>query len=261
MTSSEHDEFGEVHVPDSAAGEAVAQDEEWFDVSVDGEQRRIRFHDYGAIYDVPGLYEHLFYDQLECRSPETVVGLLKRELDRSRTDPASLTALDLGAGNGIVGEALRAIGVRSIVGVDLLPEAAAAAQRDRPGIYEDYLVADLTQLSADERERLTKPRFNCLISVAALGFDDIPPEALATAYDEVQPGGWIALTIKEDFLTTDDPSGFQKLIRRMLDEKLLHLRTQERYRHRLSSNGQPLYYVALIAIKDDDRPAAALLFS
>jgi hypothetical protein len=145
--------------------------------------------------------------------------------------------------------------------VDLLPEAAAAAKRDRPQVYEDYLVADLTQLSADERERLAKPEFNCLISVAALGFDDIPPEALATAYDEIQAGGWIALTIKEDFLTTEDPSGFQKLIRRMLDEKLLDLRTHERYRHRLSSNGQPLYYVALIAVKNDDRRAAELVSS
>jgi SAM-dependent methyltransferase len=259
MTRSDQDEFEEVRVPNSSGEETVAQDEEWFVVSMDGEERRIRFHDYGAIYDVPGLYEHLFYDQLECKSPQTVVGLLKRELDREGTDPASLTALDLGAGNGIVGEELRAIGVRSIVAVDLLPEAAAAAKRDRPEVYEDYLVADLTQLTADERERLAKRQFTCLISVAALGFDDIPPEALATAYDELQPGGWIALTIKEDFLTTQDPSGFQKLIRRMLDEKLLELRTHERYRHRLSSNGQPLYYVALIAVKNDDRRAAELV--
>jgi trans-aconitate methyltransferase len=256
---SSPDEFTEVHVPDSAADETMAQDEEWFNVSVDGEQRRIRFHDYGVIYAVPGLYERIFYEELECRSPKTVVGLLKQELERVGTDPTSLTALDLGAGNGIVGEELRAIGVSSIVGVDLLPEAAAAAQRDRPEVYDDYLVADLTQLSADEQRRLTERKFNCLISVAALGFDDIPPQALATAYDQVLPGGWIALTIKEDFLTTEDPSGFQKLIRQMIDEKLLDLRTHERYRHRLSSNGEPLYYVALIAVKSDDRRAAELV--
>jgi hypothetical protein len=256
---SSQDEFADLHVPDSPGGDAIAQDEEWFDVSVDGQPRRIRFHDYGAIYAVPGLYERIFYDELECRSPKTVVGLLKRELELDGTDPASLTALDLGAGNGIVGEELRAIGVSSIVGVDLLPEAAAAAARDRPGVYDDYLVADLTELSADERRRLSERNFNCLISVAALGFDDIPPEALATAYDQVSAGGWIALTIKEDFLTTEDPSGFQKLIRRMIDEKLLDLRTHERYRHRLSSNGQPLYYVALIAVKNDDRAATELV--
>ena len=256
---SSQDEFADLHVPDSPGDHAIAQDEEWFGVSVDGQPRRIRFHDYGAIYAVPGLYERIFYEELECRSPKTVVGLLKRELERDGTDPASLTALDLGAGNGIVGEELRAIGVSSIVGVDLLPEAAAAAARDRPAVYDDYLVADLTELSDAERRRLSKRNFNCLISVAALGFDDIPPEALATAYDQVRPGGWIALTIKEDFLTTEDPSGFQKLIRRMIDEQLLDLRTHERYRHRLSSNGQPLYYVALIAVKNDDRAATELV--
>jgi predicted TPR repeat methyltransferase len=253
------DEFADLHVPESPGGDAIAQDEEWFDVSVDGQPRRIRFHDYGAIYAVPGLYERIFYEKLECRSPKTVVGLLRHELERDGTDPASLIALDLGAGNGIVGEELRAIGVSAIVGVDLLPEAAAAAARDRPGVYDDYLVADLTELSADESRRLSERPFNCLISVAALGFDDIPPEALATAYDRVRPGGWIALTIKEDFLTTEDPSGFQKLIRRMIDERLLELRTHERYRHRLSSNGQPLYYVALIAVKNDGRAATELL--
>jgi predicted TPR repeat methyltransferase len=249
----------DVHLPDSPRGEELAQDEEWFDLDpVDGQTRRIRFHDYAAIYEVPGLYERLFYEQLECRSPQTVVGLLKRELDRDGVDPASLTALDLGAGNGIVGEELRRIGVSSIVGVDLLPAAAAAAARDRPDAYDDYLVADLTELTSEEHQRLAH-RFSCLVSVAALGFDDIPPLALATAYDEVRAGGWIALTIKEDFLTTQDPTGFQKLIRAMLDEGLLELRTHERYRHRLSSTGQPLYYVALIAVKQDDRRATELV--
>jgi predicted TPR repeat methyltransferase len=249
----------DVQIPDSPDGEELAQDEEWFDLPVDGQQRRIRFHDYATIYGVPGLYERLFYEQLECRSPATVVGLLKRELDSDGVDPASLTALDLGAGNGIVGEELRRIGVSSIVGVDLLPAAAAAAARDRPDVYDDYLVADLTGLTPEEHRRLAARQFNCLVSVAALGFDDIPPLALATAYDEVQAGGWIALTIKEDFLTTEDPSGFQKLIRQMIDEKLLDLRTHERYRHRLSSNGEPLYYVALIAVKNDDRRATELV--
>ena len=37
---------------------------------------RLRFHDYGSIYERPGLYEYLFYDLLECRSPERGVGLL-----------------------------------------------------------------------------------------------------------------------------------------------------------------------------------------
>jgi SAM-dependent methyltransferase len=253
------EEFDKVDVPERSPGEAVAQDEEWFDVSIQGERRRINFHDYGAIYDVPGLYEQLFYEQLRCTSPKTVVGLLEAELQRSDTDPGSLVVLDLGAGNGMVGEELHGIGVREIVGVDLLPEAAAAARRDRPELYDEYVVADLTQLEGEEREQLAARPFNCLISVAALGFGDIPPEALATAYDLIEPGGWIALTIKEDFLTTLDPSGFERLLRRMLDAEMLDLKARKRYRHRLSSNGDGLYYIAMIAKKADDRRLTELI--
>ncbi|MEA2211130.1 MAG: hypothetical protein QOF83_1078 [Solirubrobacteraceae bacterium] len=261
---SHEQEVEEIHVPRRPTGQPVPQDEEWFEVSVDGRRRRIGFHDYGAIFGIPGLYEQLFYDKLQCNSPQTVVGLLKAELERTDTDPGSLVALDLGAGNGMVGEELRGIGVRTVVGVDLLAEAAAATARDRPGVYDDYVVADLTCLDPEERERLrdagsdergavSQRVFNCLTSVAALGFGDIPPDALATAYDMVEPGGWIALTIKEDFLSSEDPSGFAGLIRRMLDEKMLDPYKVKRYRHRLSTNGDELYYVALIAAKNDGR--------
>jgi SAM-dependent methyltransferase len=257
-------EVQEIHVPRRSTGQAVPQDEEWFEVSVDGRRRRIRFHDYGAIFDIPGLYEQLFHHKLRCNSPKTVVGLLEAELERTDTDPGSLIALDLGAGNGMVGEELQGIGVRTVVGVDLLAEAAAATARDRPDVYHDYVVGDLTCLAPEEREQLSglgsdergpvsERVFNCLTSVAALGFGDIPPDALATAYDMIEPGGWIALTVKEDFLSSEDPSGFARLIRRMLDEKMLDPCTQKRYRHRLSSNGDDLYYVALIATKSDGR--------
>ena len=256
MSPTEEFEF---HLFDPASEVSLAQDEEWFYAEVDGARQRIRFHDYGLIYDVPGLYERLFYELLECKSPETVVGLLRNELEGAGVDPASLDVLDLGAGNGMVGEELREIGVNSVVGVDVLVAAAAAANRDRPGIYEDYVVADITRLSAPDRELLANRRFNCLTTVAALGFDDIPPEAFATAYDLISPGGWIALTIKEDFLTTADPSGFESLIRQLGDQGMLEVKTRKRYRHRLSSSGESLYYVALIATTVDGRRSAELI--
>lgn len=244
-------ELSEVLLPDPT-GVLMSQDEEWCEVGVNGDRRRIRFHDYAAIYEVPGLYEHLFYEKLECSSPQTVTALLEVELARSGTDPESLVVLDLGAGNGMVGEQLRGIGASSVIGVDLLPAAAEAAERDRPGVYDDYLVADLTRLSPTEREVLDRRSFTCLTSVAALGFGDIPPEVLAVAWNVIQPGGWIALTIKEDFLTTADPSGFDRLIRGMLDDGVLELKAQHRYRHRLSCQGEAIYYMAMIATKVGD---------
>lgn len=57
----------EIQLPE--VGQDLDQDEEWREVSVGGERRRIRFHDYHEIYDIPGFYERLFYDKLTCESP------------------------------------------------------------------------------------------------------------------------------------------------------------------------------------------------
>ena len=57
---------------------ALGQDEEWCLVRQNGATRKVRFHDYGEIYELPGLYERLFYDHLKCTSPETVARLFRR---------------------------------------------------------------------------------------------------------------------------------------------------------------------------------------
>ena len=110
----------------------LAQDEEYCIVVHEGKERRIRFHDYREIYKIPGLYEHLFCDRLRCTSPETVSSMLMDELTSSGCSPADLNVLELGAGNGLVGESLALRGVESIVGVDITKEAEAAAQRHEP---------------------------------------------------------------------------------------------------------------------------------
>ena len=67
----------------------------------------------------------------ECRSPAEVVGLLGRQLEADGVDPEELSVLDVGAGNGIVGEELRALGVSGLVGVDILP-GGRRGRRARP---------------------------------------------------------------------------------------------------------------------------------
>ena len=239
----------EVHVPDAASA-AGDQDEEWCEVVIDGRAERVRFHDYGRIYEIPGLYEQIFYEKLRCDSPRTVCSLLERALRDRDVAPDALAVLEVGAGNGMVGEELADLGVEKIVGIDILEEAAAAAERDRPGVYDDYKAIDLTDPPAAERRELEGHRFNCLVTVAALGFGDIPPEAFATAYDLVEPGGWVAFNIKEDFIHAErDESGFSRMIRTGLADGALELLDQHRYQHRLAVDGQPLHYVAIIARK------------
>jgi len=228
---------------------SLDQSEEWFVVKVDDEWRQIGIHDYGEIYNVPGLYERIIYDLLKCDSPRTIRDLLVAEINDFGTTAESFRVLDLGAGNGMVAEELRRIGVPHIVGVDIIEEAKAAADRDRPGVYDEYLVADMTKLSDTERQRLTDHQFNCMACVAALGFGDIPPDAFTNTLDFIKRDGWVAFNIKEDFLTNRDDSGFCALISNMIDDGRLELLKKERYRHRLGTDREPIHYVAIIARK------------
>ncbi|MDQ6750772.1 MAG: methyltransferase domain-containing protein [Actinomycetota bacterium] len=234
------------------------QDQEWCVVRTNGFERRVRFHDYGDIYDLPGLYEQLFYEHMECRSPKTVAQLLTAELERSRVNPGSLRVFDVGAGNGMMGEEVAAIAPDAMIGVDIIPEAAAAAERDRPGLYDDYFVLDLTELDDDVRGDLESRSLNMLTCVAALGFGDIPPAAFAAAYDVLTPDAWLAFSIKTDFLDEEGGSGFATLIRELVDRGMIEIRARERYRHRLSAAGDPVHYVALVAAKRSPEPAGPI---
>jgi 2-polyprenyl-3-methyl-5-hydroxy-6-metoxy-1,4-benzoquinol methylase len=229
------------------------QDEEWCEVIVDGEARSVRFHDYDEIYSLPGLYEQLFYDVLKCDSPRTVCELLAEQVEACGESPEKLRVLDVGAGNGMVGEQLRKLGAEMMVGVDIIPEAAEAAERDRPDVYDDYYVVNLMDLSDETRAELDDHDFNSMVCVAALGFGDIPPNAFAEAFNMVETGGHVAFNIKEDFMSDEYETGFSALIRHALDDGTLELEGEMRsYRHRLSATGRPLQYLAASAIKRRD---------
>lgn len=242
-----------VEFPES--GSRLDQDQEWCLVTRDGFTERVRFHDYARIYEIPGLYEKLFYERLACTSPTMVASLLKDAVLAEGEVPPSLAVLDLGAGNGMVGEALLEIGAHSFVGVDVVREAREACQRDRPGLYRDYVVADFTDLPAATAARISGQRLNTLTTVAALGFGDIPAAAFRTAWNLIETPGWVAFNIKETFLDEKYQHGFALLIRRLVEAGLLDVRTQQRYLHRLAMSGEPLYYIAIVGRKTGQIPS------
>jgi predicted TPR repeat methyltransferase len=227
-------------------GHDLAQDEAYFNLVEEGTTRKILFHDYDRIFSKPGLYEQLFYERLRCTSPEKVSELLHDSLTSERVSCNELRVLDLGAGNGMMAEQLRNLGVARIVGADILPEARDAAYRDRPTAYDDYVVADFTKLSDDRQTELTEWRFDCLTSVAALGFGDIPPKAFFTAMKFLRTDGWVAFNIKETFLDHSDDAGFSRFIRELIFSAYLDVYQLERYTHRLSMEGVPLKYFAFV---------------
>ncbi len=244
----------ELHMPPRHAGAVLDQDEEWCEIVMHGERRRIRLHDYGAIYDVPGLYEQLLAEKLKCASPEIVCDLLKEQLDAAGVAAAAMSVLDFGAGNGMIGELLAELGFGEIVGVDLLPEARAAALRDRPGIYDDYRVLDLTSPHPVERVMLERRDLDCLVCVAALGFGDVPQLAFGEAFNLVASPGWLAFNLRDKILEEEGADGFGGLIRRMLAEGVIEQRATRKYTHRVSIAGEPLEYVAMVAAKCRDIP-------
>ncbi len=241
----------ELRFPDVAT---LGQDEEWCEVKLDGAWKRVRFHDYHEIFSVPGLYESLFYRTLRCSSPTRVASLLDDVLRDADQAPQDLRVLDVGAGNGMVGAALQDIGVAHVAGIDIIPEARDATERDRPWAYDAYHVADLTDLDEKAEEEIRRFGANCVATVAALGFGDIPDAAFLRALDLIETPGLVAFNIKEQFVDAADSTGFAALIERLKGLGVLRLDAYRRYCHRLSISGEPLHYVAVVATKLRDVP-------
>lgn len=237
---------------------SVRQGEEPFIVEYNGEEKRIRAHDYDEIYKVPGLYEYLFYDKYKCDSPNVVCSELVKEVENTPMKVSELKVLDVGAGNGMVGEELKSAGADSVFGIDIIEEAAEAIERDRPGIYDDYLIEDLTRLSDGTREKVERWSPNCMTIVAALGFDDIPPEAFAEAFNMISEQGWVAFNIKDEFCSKGDRTGFSKLIDNMTGTSVFSVKSKKRYRHRFCQDGTPLNYFAVTGQKQKDIPETML---
>jgi len=133
----------------------LGQDEVAFYVIEGDRKQRLRFHDYGEIYDHPGLYEQLFYDRLRCVSPSKVAQILNASVAQAEENTTELRVLDLGAGNGLMGEALVKYGVSRMIGVDIIPEARDSAERDRPHIYDSYYIMDFCDLTSKDTDELS----------------------------------------------------------------------------------------------------------
>lgn len=238
---------GVIYPPTDAT---TGQDEEYVVIDFPTKRERIRLHDYAAIYEIPGLYEKIFYERLQCRSPDVVCSMLTTVLEESGQTLTGHRVLDFGAGNGIVGEKVKKLGCKLLVGVDILEEARAASDRDRPGVYDYYYVADLTS-DSDEVRCLQEHRFDTMVTVSALGFDDIPPDAFLNAFNLVEDEGWVAFNIKDRFLTKEDSTGFSSMLHHISNDAL-QVHQTKRYCHRLSLSGEKLIYIAVVGQKIKD---------
>lgn len=227
------------------------QDQEWFILDFGDRLEKVRFHDYNRIFEIEGLYEKVFYDHLECKSPKVVSNLLMEVIEENGNDPEELRVLDFGAGNGMVGEQIINAGAELVVGVDILPEAKMATHRDRPDVYQDYHIVDMTDNKEIAEVGLEEIQLNSLVTVAALGFGDIPTEAFVNAFNLIENEGYVAFNIRDKFLSKEDDSGFKEIIQEIAQDSLEIAKT-ETYCHRLALNGEPLNYQAIVGRKVQD---------
>ena len=223
--------------------------ETWLEYGPAADRRRIGFHDYAAIYAEPGLYEHVFYETLGMRSTSEVVRLYAQCLERLGLDPAGQRVIDFGAGNGLGGDALRALGVGQLVGVDLEPMARTASERDRPGVYDEYLVGDVGAWSEAELDRLRGFRPTALLALSAVGLGHVPCAVMRRALGLLEPGRLYGFAVAPPLLPeSTDPaglaSGYPELLRSLGAETELLCR--ERYVHRYRADGSEDLGIAFV---------------
>lgn len=185
--------------------------------------------------------------RLQCASPARIADVLVRVAELQGLPAHSLRVLDLGAGNGLVGEELRARGVELLVGTDSARTAGDATARDRPGLYASYLVGDVDDAQLDELVRAFD--LDCIVCAGALGFEHISAQSFARLWDLLPSGALFALTIHEDLARPGASDIGDKLAE--LGGCGTEIVVSERFRHRLSMAGEPIHYVAVGARKLD----------
>lgn len=102
--------------------------------------------------------------------------------------PEAGPVLDIGAGTGLLAEALRALGYAGAIdGVDLSAEMLARA--GEKGLYRQLLQADIT------RPLPLKARYGGLVSSGTFTHGHVGPEAIAPLMAVAAPGALFALSV------------------------------------------------------------------
>lgn len=149
----------------------------------DGRTEELCLHDYARLYSIPGLYEQIVHERLRCRSPQQIAAMVAAAVDSVGWDRAAVRVIDVAAGNGLSGAALRAHRLRPVLGTDIVPEARQASLRDRPEVYDQYLTLDLLALAPEQQRAIAAVKANALVCVAPVGdgSQQLPPLALSAA--------------------------------------------------------------------------------
>jgi len=208
----------------------------------------MRLHEYDRVYAIPGLYEEVVQNRLECLSPDTLADAIVGAAQRDGVAPADLRVFDLAAGNGVTGERLAARGVTKLVGSDNASEARDAALRDRPELYSDYVVGDIDDAESGLADLVRSHELNGLVCAGALGLGHITAASFARLWEHFPAGSWFTASLLES-LAEPGGSDFGDYLAELDAGDEAELLTPERFRHRLLMNGDAVHYVAVAVRK------------
>jgi predicted TPR repeat methyltransferase len=226
-----------IRFPNQATG---GPDEEAFEVTFpDGRVEHFTMHDYGRVYAVPGLYEEVVQRMLGCATPDRVAALLAQAAAGIGWASRDVRVLDLGAGNGVSGEALADAGLRPVAAVDVEPEARPATLRDRPELYDLVLTADMAALSDDDAAALRALEPTALTLVGALGNDHVGLTALQTAAGLLAEDALVAYAYPD----YEDADALRAALERLGAVEEL---ARDRYVHRRTASGGTRTWEAVV---------------
>lgn len=237
-----------------AAEGTLRQADERFTAIVEGDRRQFEMHDYRTMYRVPMLYDTMLYGWLRCETPRLLAQHFKR-LQAAAPDAApdadnEIRMLEVGAGSGAFASALHhELPAIRILGLDIIEEARLAAQRDRPGAYEAYLVADLCNMSEEAEARVTALAPNCVGVASATGWGNhIPVAGFEQAFAYLQPKGWFIFHVKPNDPDPECVALVEWIEAKLRNGEIVDSESDKIF-HRYGVTGEEIYYDYVIGRK------------
>ena len=138
----------------------------------------------------------------QYEAPSVAAGLLAA--DSCVTPRSSAQILDVGCGTGLCGEAARAAGFGTVLGVDESPVSIAHLERIKPGLYDEVVATDI------DCEPLPFPAdsFDGVLCVSVLSYVSSYTSIFSEWARVTRPGGLVVFTHRA-WLWVRRPTSFE----------------------------------------------------
>ncbi len=130
-------------------------------------------------------YDQDLVQKLHWNAPERTAACL------AKYAPVTASVLDAGCGTGLVGEALAALGFRSLEALDLSAQMLATARGK--GVYGAF-----HQVALGPAMELPDDHFDAVIAVGVFTEGHAKPDCLAELVRATRSGGFIAFSLRPD---------------------------------------------------------------